>query len=208
MNKSLCYRTLLLKRQFCEGFSLSELLIGALLMSVVISGVGFGLINVIAADTKVRTDSDRNVSLNRALDYLSNDIRESKKVAATTADITEFSGWTSPTGYAPVLFLLKSDNTKVAYYVADASGTYWQAAKVIYRATASGVAGSAFVDAISATSPSSSQCSGSGTASESGGFKTFIQSNSSVAVCLLGQDGSKGQTYFVKSLSSTKSKYP
>ncbi len=207
MNNALRYRNLL-QRQLCKGFSLTELLIGALLMSVVISGVGFGLINVIAADTKVRTDSDRNINLNRALDYLGNDIRESKKVAATTTDITEFSGWTNPTGYTPVLFLLKADDTKVAYYVANAAGTYWQGAKVIYRATASGVAGSAFIDAISATSPSGTQCSGSGTASGSGGFKTFIQSNSSVALCLLGQDGSKGQTYFVKSLSSTKSKYP
>jgi hypothetical protein len=185
------------------------MLLGALLMGVVISGVGFGLVNVIAADTKVRTDSDRNINLNRALDYISNDIRESKKVAASTADITEFSSWTTPAGYSPVLFLRKADNTNVAYYVADAASTRWQSSKVIYRATASNSAGSALIDAISATSPNTTtQCTGTGTASVSGGFSTFIQSNSSVTICLLGQNGSQGQTYFVKSLSTTKSQYP
>ena len=194
--KSYFSKTIGIERK-SHGFTLIELLIAALITSVVILVAGNGLISIMTANQQAEADSQRRMDLNRALDYISDDIREASSVSTTVPSGTPWTGWAAPSNcYSGVLYLTKPNATlggtpvAVAYYTRPktcGTGVVWQSPQIIYRSTTSGDEGNALVDAIASSSPPN--CStGSGTASSGTvGFKVWVQNSRSVKLCLLGQ---------------------
>lgn len=108
-------------------------------MTVVVSIVGVGLVAMLNQNKKAASESDRRANLNRALDYISNEVRMAKSVTAPDATLV-------PPGAKGVLQLtipvtLPSNcsggvtinrNYTVVYYTYSSSGL-WQSPKSIKR---------------------------------------------------------------------------
>ena len=117
-----------------EGFTLLELLVATAIMSGVLTIAGIGIVAMLQQNRKALSESDRRANLNRALDYISNEVRMAKSVTAPTV--------TLPSGAVGVLQLtiplyscgaLSSDKTyTVVYYTFNSSGL-WQLPKSIKR---------------------------------------------------------------------------
>jgi len=182
------------------GFTLIELLVAMAISTIVIGVAGFGLVTILDKNNKAEAETLRRTNLNRALDFIADDIRESKSVSTTLPPA--WTSWTVPTGYTGVLFLTKPGTpTQVAYYTRSSSGVVWQGPQIIYRKDGSDDP-QALVDGIATSSPS---CTGSGTASSGTvGFKVFVDNSRSVKICLLGklrasETYSVGTTVFARS---------
>ncbi len=170
------------------GFTLIELLVAMAISTIVIGVAGFGLITILDRNNKAEAETLRRTNLNRALDFIADEVRESESVSTTLP--AAWTSWTVPTGYTGVLFLTKPGTpTQVAYYTRSSSGVVWQGPQVIYRKNGSDDP-QALVDGVASASPTSSTppCTGSGTASlGTVGFKVFVSNSRSVKVCLLGK---------------------
>ena len=114
-----------------EGFTLIELLVATAIMTVVMGIVGVGLVAMLNQNKKAASESDRRANLNRALDYISNEVRMAKSVTAPDATLI-------PSGAKGVLQLTipvpctSNQNYTVVYYTYDSSGL-WQLPKSIKR---------------------------------------------------------------------------
>lgn len=179
-----------------QGFTLVELLVAVAITGIVITAAGFGLVTILQANKKAEAQAGRRMDLNRALDYIADDIKESS--SATTEHP---SGWGIPSNtYTLVLFLTKPDS-KVAYYTRSDSGVEWRGPQVIYRSEKQDDGGQALVDAISDSSPN---CTGSGDSMGSEGFKVFVANNRNVKICLKGKV-SESETYSVETNAFARS---
>jgi prepilin-type N-terminal cleavage/methylation domain-containing protein len=177
-----------------SGFTLTELLVAAAISSSVLTGVGIGMVNILSMDNNVEIESDHRMELDRTLNYIASDIRESKRISTSSP-----VGWSIPSGYTGVMYLTKPDNSTVAYYTRSASGTNWRGDNLIYRATASGNTGSFLLDAVTSTSVA---CTGSGTSSG----VVVAANNLSANVCLqsLMQTSTTGETLRVNALAAIR----
>lgn len=173
-----------------QGFTLVELLVGMVVTSLFLIFAGSGLISILQSHRQSEAEVDQHTQLNRAKDFIADDIREAKAVSTTAP-----SGWIVPSNYSAILYLTKPDNTTVAYYTFDtSSGSNWQGPQVIYRATAPNTAGNPLVDRVSNTSPG---CSGSGTPGFEVSPAPLTPTDRSVKLCLLG-DLPNGSTELVQ----------
>lgn len=164
-------------RKSTPGFTLVELLVGMVATSILISFAGSSLVTVLQIHNRVEAEVDQQVKLNRALDYISDDIREAKAVSTTAPP-----GWTVPANHTAILYLTKPDDSTVAFY-SRASGSNWRGPLVIYRAMASNSTGTPLVDGVANTAPG---CFGSGTAGLEVSPSPLTTMNRSVTLCLLG----------------------
>lgn len=190
---------------YSKGFTLVELLVAVAITGIVVTAAGFGLVTILQANKKAEAQTERRMDLNRALDYIADDIKESS--SATTEHP---SGWGIPSNtYTLVLFLTKPDS-KVAYYTRSDSGVEWRGPQVIYRSEKQDDGGQsekqddggqALVDAIS---DSPSACTGSGDSMGSEGFKVFVANNRNVKICLKGKV-SESETYSVETNAFARS---
>lgn len=173
-----------------QGFTLVELLVGMVVTSIFLAFAGSGLISILQSHRQSEAEVDQHTQLNRAIDFIADDIREAKAVSTTAP-----SGWIVPTNYSAILYLTKPDDTTVAYYAFDTSlGSNWQGPQVIYRATAPNTAGNPLVDRVSNASPG---CSGSGTSGFEVSPAPLTPTHRSVTLCLLG-DLPNGTTELVE----------
>jgi len=81
-----------------SGFTLTELLVAISLSSIVVSGAGFGLVTIMEANAKTEKEVQRRTDLNRALDYITEDIR----MASQTSSTKPSWGWDSLSGTSPI----------------------------------------------------------------------------------------------------------
>ena len=136
------------------GFTLAELLIAMAITGIIITVGGSGLVLILNHDREAKSKTDLRMELNRALDSIADDLRESNNVS--TSIPSSWTGWTVPAGYSSVLFVTKALGTpggsQVAYYVRDklpgATSPVWQGPQIIYRATTTNNEGNALVDSI------------------------------------------------------------
>lgn len=186
-----------LKNTNNQGFTLVELLVGMVVTTIFLIFAGSGLISILQSHRQSEAEVDQHTKLNRAIDFIADDIREAKAVSTTAP-----SGWTVPTDYSAILYLTKPDDTIVAYYTFDtSSGSDWQGPQVIYRATVSNTAGNPLVDRVSNASPG---CSGSGTSGFEVSPAPLTPTNRSVKLCLLG-DLPNGTTELAQSTVTLRS---
>jgi prepilin-type N-terminal cleavage/methylation domain-containing protein len=119
------------------GFTLIELLIAALISGVILTLVGIGLINVLRANLSNEAETRQRVQLNRALDFMSDEIRESKEVSRTLP-----VGWSMPADCVGLFFVQKPlsgvADPQVGYYSCPPQlHEPWKGPKVLYRAVGS-----------------------------------------------------------------------
>ncbi|WP_299412090.1 prepilin-type N-terminal cleavage/methylation domain-containing protein [Acaryochloris sp. IP29b_bin.148] len=165
------------------GFTLTELLVASLILSVVITLAGFGLVRVLKANEQNTVEAERQSELNRALDFMTDDIK--------TATSVSINGIPAKTDYLGVFKLTKVEggvDTEFAYYTAPKSkSAIWRGPRTVYRQKVAPTPGTtyALVDAIADINPS---CTGSGNSpASSKGLKVLEQDNSYVKLCLVGQ---------------------
>lgn len=182
------------------GFTLIELLVAALISGVILILVGIGLINLLRADQSNEATARQRVQLNRALDFISDEIHESKEVT-----LTPFSGW-SMAGCDALFFVQKPTtgvaDPQVAYYSCPpAVGELWKGPKVLYRATTALPTGNEkhpLVDALS--DQPLSNCGPS--PSDTLGIKAVITEGKKVELCIKGvQNSSASSTIELKTLT-------
>jgi type II secretory pathway pseudopilin PulG len=110
--------------RYITGFTLTELLVAAMLTGIVVSALGYGLVVLMGVDRRSQVQSERQMEISRALSYITNDIREAKLVANPAA-----APYTVPTsapascaaGGTPVLHLKMPDGKNKVYYLNDIS---------------------------------------------------------------------------------------
>lgn len=121
-----------------DGFTLVELLLAAAITTFVVSAAGFGLVTITEKNKKSQAETERRVELNRALDFISDEVRQAKKIAkvASTGDAASLSIVApdfNDSGKTPVLTLeVPGVSQRVIYYIASSSSP-WLGPKVIYR---------------------------------------------------------------------------
>ncbi|MGH2413537.1 MAG: PulJ/GspJ family protein [Microcystaceae cyanobacterium] len=200
-----------------KGFTLVELLIAAVISSFVIGAAGFGLVTMMQSNQTSDAKTQRRVELSRALDYIAEDIKMAKRVAAASSYTISSP---SPSGAVatPVLELTIPDatgtDTKVVYYlnnINNASGV-WLKPAVIKRVdnvtgtTIAGSTGNELVDAIITTGTAPS-CSG--TLAGTGGFYACIAAdNRTVDLYLYGKLANSSETFAVSSKVFARSTPP
>ena len=129
---------LLRKGQSSAGFTLTELLIGAALTSVVIGAAGFGLMSMLNGNKTAKNQVERRTKVNRALDFISDEARRARTIRDETNTDLSTLGLSLPSGVdAKVVLSLEIPNgdgsdENVVYYVRDASSN-WEGPQVLYR---------------------------------------------------------------------------
>ncbi|MBW4641192.1 MAG: prepilin-type N-terminal cleavage/methylation domain-containing protein [Gloeocapsa sp. UFS-A4-WI-NPMV-4B04] len=133
------------------GFTLIELLVAMALTTIVIGITGSGLVAITGKNQKAEAETIRRTELNRALDFISDDIRQSNLASNSTP-----LGWTDPLCYSGILYLSKPTGTpggtQIAYYTRSktcgGNTVFWRGPQIIYRSNTTNNAGSVLVDSI------------------------------------------------------------
>lgn len=124
------------------GFTLAELLIGSGLTSIALLLSGIGLSSVLSSSTVLNEENERQVELNRALNFISAEIRASQSINDPGDPIFNTFSASDEVDSASVQQILKlkiiSQGTTfpVIYYVAQAKNAgdmVWDQPQMIYR---------------------------------------------------------------------------
>lgn len=118
------------------GFTLIELLIAMTMSLIVTSVAGFGLTAIMSANAKAEAESQRRIDLNRALDFIVDEVRMANKIELdATVTVTGFSAVTGTSNVQRVLVLtLPGVTNRIVYYIASPpNGSVWSGDRVIYR---------------------------------------------------------------------------
>ncbi len=123
-----------------KGFTITELLLSAAIVSSVIAIGAYGLTSLIGFTMGASSQSERRIELNRALDFIASEIRHAEDIVVNAS--TE----TKPITFDPIAavgisdaqptLMLKADETNnvpIIYYLASAANGIWLGPKVIYR---------------------------------------------------------------------------
>lgn len=127
---------ILINQKNSSGFTLVELMVAMLITSFVISATGFGLVTITNRDKREKAETERRVELNRALDFIADEVRQAKPIATDAdADLDKVAPGFNPSDKTPVLTLQIPDvKQRVIYYIASPpSDSVWLGPKVIYR---------------------------------------------------------------------------
>ncbi|MBW4622472.1 MAG: prepilin-type N-terminal cleavage/methylation domain-containing protein [Cyanosarcina radialis HA8281-LM2] len=130
-------------KKISGGFTLVELIVAAAISSIVLL-IGGGALAYINQNNKVaKSETDRRAELNRALDFMADEIRQAQPTSSVTAIATNAStnlttvapAFGSTTGKTPVLRLQIPGATQpVVYYVAaKPTGSAWFGPNIVYR---------------------------------------------------------------------------
>lgn len=116
------------------GFTLIELLIAVSLTTVVTGLAGTGVVAIAENNKKAQAETERRVELNRALDFISDEVRQAKFVAK---DASATLGIVAPgfdsSNKTPILTLqIPGVSQRVIYYI-ESSGSDWLGPKVVSR---------------------------------------------------------------------------
>ncbi|MDV2992080.1 MAG: hypothetical protein N4J56_001734 [Chroococcidiopsis sp. SAG 2025] len=115
------------------GFTLVELLVAVAITTLVVSAAGFGLAAITENNKKAKVETERRTELNRALDFISDEVRQAKKIANDVSTDLSNAPDFDTTNKTPVLSLqIPGVSQRVIYYVASSSSP-WIGPKVIYR---------------------------------------------------------------------------
>lgn len=127
----------LIKRNHSNtGLSLLELLLGSALMSLVVSVAGWGLVHIMATDQKASAKETIQYNSNRALEFLSDEIRLARKIESdAVASLAEAPDFTLPAGAKPIIvFQVPDVPQRIIYYIRPVEeGDIWQGPNVIER---------------------------------------------------------------------------
>lgn len=162
------------------GFTLVELLVAMVITTILVSLAGSGLVSIMSANQKVAAETERRVNLNRALDFIADEIRMANSLSAGGTGATKTLHLTIPSD---------STNPNRVYYIGS-SDSNWVGPNTVFRAvgtystSASVSGGKMIVDAI--TDPASAP-SCSGTLAGANGFYACIQNNRVVELYLYGK---------------------
>lgn len=123
------------------GFTLIELLIAMSLTLIVVSLAGAGLVTMMQSNSKAETETLRRTELNRALDFIADEVRMANAITLNTSTAivpSQFSPSSSDVQTVTVQRILMLQITgvpqPVIYYIASpAATTPWLGPKVIYR---------------------------------------------------------------------------
>ena len=121
-------------RQSTAGFTLAELLIGTYISTVVVGVLGYGLFFMMNAEKREIAQNERRIELDRALDFISDEIRHAEKIEPDgSSALASAPDFILPSGARPVL-VLKMVNTsqRVIYYTLPADFP-WLGPKIIRR---------------------------------------------------------------------------
>jgi type II secretory pathway pseudopilin PulG len=115
------------------GFTLTELLIAGVMTGVMAAMIIGSLSGVMQANQEAESKTIRRVQLNRALDFMADEVRMATKIAPNAqADLTNAANF-STYGKTSVLSLtIQGVPQRVIYYIASKSAP-WFGPKVIYR---------------------------------------------------------------------------
>lgn len=125
-----------------QGFTLIELILSAALIGSAAVIGGMGLTSIITSSTAVNEESERHDELNRALDFITAEIRNATFVSADPPppDAAFSKATPPPTIKAdtiqPILSLKTDTGNDIVYYVAElasSQNSLWRGPKVIYR---------------------------------------------------------------------------
>lgn len=81
-----------------SGFTLIELLAAISLTTIVVGAAGFGVVTIMNANAESETKTQRRVELNRALDFIAEDIRRAKTATDDPTTLTTDWSWDSNLG--------------------------------------------------------------------------------------------------------------
>jgi type II secretory pathway pseudopilin PulG len=119
------------------GFTLVEILIAAAITSTMTALAVFSLTDIMQMSQKAESETLRRQQLNRALDFISDEVRMATAIAkdANTGVPTDFSSNSPPSNITRVLSLQipsLPSGQRVIYYIADPNSTTF-GPNVIYR---------------------------------------------------------------------------
>lgn len=163
-------------RHSLSGFTLTELVTATAILGIVIGGVWSALIAILSSSQAAEQEYDRKVELNRAADYMADDIQNAAKISGTVT----LSGVNSG-----VFELTKADGKRVAYFVRKKGGSPWKGPYVLYRRSSDMSKSQALVDGLSSHSPIC--LAGGGSVKQKAGFKVSILSERHMKLCLAGK---------------------
>ena len=120
-------------RSLNAGFTLVELLVAASITTIVVAIAGSGVVTMLQINNKAESENLRRVELNRALDFMNEEVRMAKSIAVdASANLTTVAKDFKSSG-TPILTLeIPGVSQRVLYYIKDASSP-WSGPKVIYR---------------------------------------------------------------------------
>lgn len=124
------------KDQSSAGFTLIELLVAASITTIVVSSAGTGLVAIMQNNSKAEAENLRRMELNRALDFISDEVRTAKTVAKdASANLSTVAPGFNSSNRTPVLTLeIPGVSQRVIYYIASPpSNSVWSGPKVLYR---------------------------------------------------------------------------
>jgi hypothetical protein len=123
-----------------SGFTLTELLIAAFLTTTVVSMGGWALATMITSSKTSSSQTERQVELNRSLDFISAEAKQASKINTDTAPSQFTSSLSSAeidtTSVESILRLtIPGLSSPVVYYTATPASTnkVWRGPKVLYR---------------------------------------------------------------------------
>jgi len=129
-----------------NGFTLIELLIAMSLTSIMLAMAGYGIVTIMRANQNSGSEISRRANLNRALDFMADEIRMAKAIAAPAANTVPAQSCGTTTG---VLDLTMPDDSHIIYYVhniSTCSNSLWTPTATIRRRQ--GTTDSLLVDAL------------------------------------------------------------
>jgi prepilin-type N-terminal cleavage/methylation domain-containing protein len=134
------YFKLLQFSKLAGGFTLIELLVAMVITSIIVTLAGGGLFAIMRANNKAEDETLRRIELNRAIDFISDEVRMSKSIERDTVNINipGFTPASQTTSQHKVLVLNLPTSTGVTtpivYYVASPTNSSpWSGPKAVYR---------------------------------------------------------------------------
>jgi hypothetical protein len=120
----------LLTKKANSGFTLIELILASVGMFFVVMAAGYGVFVLTRENVAANAASDTQYNLNRAVDFISEEVKMASAIETTT---TNASGFTLPTGGTAILVLqIPGVTSRVVYSIAPSSNP-WLGPNVISR---------------------------------------------------------------------------
>ncbi|MBK1989838.1 prepilin-type N-terminal cleavage/methylation domain-containing protein [Sphaerospermopsis aphanizomenoides BCCUSP55] len=122
-----------------KGFTLIEVLVAAAIMAIVVALAGTAFVGILQQNRKAEVESERRTNLNRALDYIANDIRMAKSITApTSSPVATISSGTGVLRLAipipnPQNGSLYNSRSYTTVYYTSGSWTGWDSPNSIWR---------------------------------------------------------------------------